>query len=436
MIPVFNLTNIPQIVGPWSLSPSAFTDVPYDLAVRLAEQEKYQVDDDRLIGDDYKFMDEDGTYLGWSSPLYYADGYGSIAQEIAAEFLRMGVGLSIYPRDYDPSHSKYGELSLGQWQEKAFVPAEIVNRLMQKQERTFYGINMTWPPDAPYSPFPRSIAYTMFETDCPPMKWAENLNKCRRIIVPCKQNVDAFRNIGVHVPIDVAQQGANPDTWTYLDRSKRKRNKPFTFLMMAGLTYRKNPLGAARAFVAAFPKTENVQLILKTRGTQTASGFRSFIKHLPDDPRIQVVCEESTPSEMVEWMHKTDAFVFPSRGEGFGLTPVQAMCTGLPVIVSDNSGMSEYCDARYNYPIPCSKVPVPRHADGGYPDSWGYCGSWWNPDFDALVETYRQVYGNPQAAWRKGKLAADWVRSDWTINLTCERIMASVHADANESGLI
>lgn len=39
--------------------------------------------------------------------------------------------------------------------------------------------------------------------------------------------------------------------------------------------------------------------------------------------------------------------VYPSRGEGFGITPLEAMATGLPAIVPNAHGITEYFNAGY-----------------------------------------------------------------------------------------
>jgi glycosyltransferase involved in cell wall biosynthesis len=131
-------------------------------------------------------------------------------------------------------------------------------------------------------------------------------------------------------------------------------------------------------------------------------------------------------------MHKSHCFVFPSHSEGFGLTPLQSMSTGMPVIVSDNSGMSEYCNPSYNFPVPCYEVKVPDCRNGGFPDGWGDVGNWWNPHFDALVEAYRAVYADYGRAHKIGMDAAKWVRENWTVKHTCDKIIEVVKQDFEE----
>ncbi len=46
-------------------------------------------------------------------------------------------------------------------------------------------------------------------------------------------------------------------------------------------------------------------------------------------------------NEVAERLHQADVFVFPSLADGFGLAGIEAMGSGLPMIVSDNSGISD-----------------------------------------------------------------------------------------------
>ena len=52
------------------------------------------------------------------------------------------------------------------------------------------------------SPFPKNIAIIPFETTVIPASWIGKINKFDALLVPCKQNAEAFKNSGVTVPID------------------------------------------------------------------------------------------------------------------------------------------------------------------------------------------------------------------------------------------
>jgi glycosyltransferase involved in cell wall biosynthesis len=54
----------------------------------------------------------------------------------------------------------------------------------------------------------------------------------------------------------------------------------------------------------------------------------SFLGFLPDD-------------EVVEYMYNSDLYVLPSVSEPFGISVLEAMSTGLPTLISRNTGVGE-----------------------------------------------------------------------------------------------
>ena len=45
--------------------------------------------------------------------------------------------------------------------------------------------------------------------------------------------------------------------------------------------------------------------------------------------------------QLAQQFFEADLFIMPSRTEGFGVTALQALSAGLPVLVSDNSGVGQ-----------------------------------------------------------------------------------------------
>ncbi|KAK3235770.1 hypothetical protein CYMTET_54035 [Cymbomonas tetramitiformis] len=85
-----------------------------------------------------------------------------------------------------------------------------------------------------------------------------------------------------------------------------------------------------------------------------------------------------------------DAFVLPTRGEGWGLPVVEAMSMALPVIVTNFSGPTEYITEENAYPLSYKGV-----------DSAGRC----KPDGMDLQRLMRRVFDNREEARQKGERA-------------------------------
>lgn len=268
------------------------------------------------------------------------------------------------------------------------------------------------------------VGYTMFETDVLPdgfNEWtgawptpAEAINRqLDLLLVPCTHNVGMFRDNGVTIPIEVAPNGVEQRQFSYVERPKRET---FTFLIMGTLTLRKNPGNVIQAFAQLFADKPDAKLVIKTQ-----SGTHG---HLEFDKmgNIQIIDELADEKAMKRLMYEADCFVFPSRGEGFGLPPLEAMATGLPTIIADNTGMKDYADDRYNYTVKFGqKTPALR-----YPKTWGYVGSWYESDFDDLKAKMLYVYEHQDEARAVGKAAAEWVKNEWSYDKAAQKLIAAI----------
>jgi glycosyltransferase involved in cell wall biosynthesis len=66
------------------------------------------------------------------------------------------------------------------------------------------------------------------------------------------------------------------------------------------------------------------------------------------NPEIQI-----SPGDPLPVLHKADVFVHPTYQDGFGYAPMEALACGVPVIVTEDTGMKEYVREGINgYVIP------------------------------------------------------------------------------------
>jgi glycosyltransferase involved in cell wall biosynthesis len=267
------------------------------------------------------------------------------------------------------------------------------------------------------------VGMTMFETDRLPTgkEWAGTdynapkliNDSCDLLIVTCEHNKALFSSSGVTIPIEVVPLGINPDLFPYYERPTRKT---FTFFMWGTLTLRKNPGMVISAFANLFKDNPDVKLVLKTQ-----SGTLGHVEYV-DMGDITVIDELWTVEKLYEALKLADCMVFPSRGEGFGIPPLEAMATGLPTIISDNTGMADYTDARYNFTIPTEKItPAQR-----YPIKWGNVGNWYEPNYDELKDTMDWIYKNRDQAKLIGKQASTWVHDYWTYDNSAEKLVQAI----------
>lgn len=92
---------------------------------------------------------------------------------------------------------------------------------------------------------------------------------------------------------------------------------------------------------------KNVELILV--GSWATRGMRHYLQSwLSQDPRIRVV-----PGDPLPHLEKASVYVHPSYEDGFAYAAMEALACGVPVIVTEDTGMKEYIKEGENgYVIP------------------------------------------------------------------------------------
>jgi glycosyltransferase involved in cell wall biosynthesis len=115
-------------------------------------------------------------------------------------------------------------------------------------------------------------------------------------------------------------------------------------------------------------------------------------------------------NEMFDLMKRSDCFLFPSRGEGFGIDPLECMATGMPVITPNAHGMTEYFDHKYMY-----EVKVKEKCPALYARYKGVdVGEMVVCNVDDLRKQMRYIYEHQTEAFAMGKKASEFVK-DWTF---------------------
>jgi glycosyltransferase involved in cell wall biosynthesis len=252
-----------------------------------------------------------------------------------------------------------------------------------------------------YTPFKKNIAVVPWETTKIPESWVARLNTFDALLVPCKQNVECFRDSGVTIPTELIHWGVDPNRIGPIQRPERSI---FTFGHMGALSQRKGTDLLVEAFTEAFPTETDVRLINKT-------SYNTY-PYVVKDKRIKVLMTPYTPEELIEQFWKEiDCFVFPTRGEGFGLTPLEAMATGVPAIVTGWSGPMEYMDEKDGWLIDYQMTPATSFSETVYKED---CGNWAEPSKKHLIELMQYAYHHQDEVKEKGRKASERIMRDWT----------------------
>lgn len=257
------------------------------------------------------------------------------------------------------------------------------------------------------SVFYKKIAIVPFETTQIPKSWVSRINYMDSLFTLSDQNIQMMKDSGVRVPIEKIIWGVESEKFPVVERN----NEFFTFGQAGFLTMRKGTDILIQAFKLAFPKKKDVRLIIKTSN----SIFPFNTKEDPDfhNGRIELIMETNNDQgEMARDVYnRIDCGVFPWLGEGFSLVPFEFMSTGIPVIVTDWGGISEYITDDLGWKIEHTMISAENFSKLVYKEP---CGDWANPNLDDLVDKMRYAYLHQDEVRKKGRKSAQFIRDNFT----------------------
>ncbi len=188
-----------------------------------------------------------------------------------------------------------------------------------------------------------------------------------------------------------------------------------TFFDFDSYVARKNPLGAIRAFRAAFPTgREDVRLVVKARGQPDEPARRQLFDCAQDDPRIAIIDRTLTRVDMSALMEACHVFISLHRSEGFGLGCAEALAHGKCVVATDFGGSRDFINERTGFPVTYRAVAVTeRHyvgAEGG--------SSWAEPNIDHAASLLREIYDAPEGAAERARAGFFHLKSTHSFEAT------------------
>jgi len=350
----------------------------------------------------------------WMAPFFSRSGYGSEALNFVLALSERVPGLQI---------QQHGDsIDERTWKGYSYKVQEKLMQMMIKTGKTLVSIchsepGAWYPSRWEQTKCPRpgtlfSIGRTMFETDRLPEGWEARCNKMDQIWVPTQFQKEIFIKEGIKSSKLVVIGEAidtdfyNPELYTPLPLPQQDEIQ-FKFLSIFKWENRKGWQILLRAFINAFTKDSSVGLYILTQHYHDKQDHQQIIQGIIAEevganrvtegnvPPIIVLTEHIPNTELPRLYKACDAFVLPSRGEGWGRPHVEAMSMGLPIIATFWSGPTEYMTEENSYPLKITGlVPV---GEGPFASHM-----WAEPDQQRLIELMQHVHKHPEEAKQKG----------------------------------
>ncbi len=347
------------------------------------------------------------------------DGYGYSAQGYLGVLERLGVPVRWEPIDLtddEPTREGTGLSPYARWIDRVIdhdtvivnlTPDRIPGRVAGESGRL-------------------KVAITTDETDRIPAAWVEALSTVDRVVVPSTFNRDVFAASGVTAPIwvvphvSVLPVSAEPFVHPALDGR-------FVFYAIGPWTTRKGLAEMVLAFTDAFAATDPVALVVKTGLVDHQAKLRAFhafrdgrppvqvatwwtlaqlLADRPQGPEVLLVTDTWDEATMAALHRRGDCLVSLNRGEGFGLTILDAARHAKPVVITGWGGPLDFVDP--TYPLLVGHHPIAMADD--VPDDWMRTSPdehWAMADHDDAVDRLRWVFDHQAEAAALGATLAE-----------------------------
>jgi len=312
-------------------------------------------------------------------------GYGITSANIAIALYRSNIPISLFP---------IGNINVNNDEEKKFFAYTINNSRSFNPESPCLKI---WHQFDLASKIGNGHYYTypFFELDTFTASEVHNLNFSNYIFASSQWAKNILLQNKVKKPIYIAPLAVDTNIFQCPPKIKLQ-GKPYTFFNIGKWEKRKSQEFAIKAFNAAFSMRDNVELRLipqlEILSDETKQKMFDLIESSPLKSKIKLLNRLPNQYELAQYIWDGDCGVFLSRAEGWNNAILETMAMNRPVIVTNYSAHTEYCDK--NNAMLVDITELENANDGIWFHGQGNWAKLGQKQFDQTVEYMRYVYSN------------------------------------------
>ncbi|MBF0449478.1 MAG: tetratricopeptide repeat protein [Candidatus Magnetomorum sp.] len=275
------------------------------------------------------------------------------------------------------------------------------------------------------------IGFIVFESNHIPYDWLDSLSFADRLWTPSQWGKKVLIGHGIKQDIiQVIPEGVNSHAFdikgsrlNYLDDMDA-----FKFLYVGKFEERKGTESLIVAFDEAFRDNDAVRLILCSHTYTKDFHFQDVLKRLDirHPQKIIRLGPFARNEDLADLYRSCDAFVMPTRAEGWGLPIIEAMSCGLPVIVTGYSGLTEFATNENAYLVDYTLEDITEPFGLQLESQSTNYGQWARPDMEHLKDLMQYVVAHPDKAKKRGLFASYEIHSKWTWQHAAKKALDAI----------
>lgn len=372
----------------------------------------------------------------WESSFYSEDNISAVNREICEQLMRSGKAeLTIIPSDPDErdcfKQIRFKKLLENDIRFKSVPDIRIKNLpyVWIRHQRTPNGIE------------PKGARWIIMQDrfySSLSKNFIEIYQQADEIWTSSEYSRSAFLSSGIKEDkLHVIPSGVNTSVFTPVGKKHSFSGaEKFTFVYAGELNYMSGADVLVDAFISAFSHEENVRLILcksRNKNEDKSSEIQQKIKAFNDKTASgEIILIENIINQehLAEIYRAANVFVSPCRSTGFPLHQLEAMASGLPMIVSSGGELGEYTHKDFTDYISTLKTSIGSDINKHTPEGETLLPM---PDKDELEAIMKTLYTNPGSLFIKGIKAALYARKHHRWENTARQILSRIESIFNFS---
>lgn len=232
-----------------------------------------------------------------------------------------------------------------------------------------------------------------------------------------------------NIPVPLDENTWNPSVEPAFPKEGR-----FRFLYMNSIYERKGLDVLLRAYWQAFSKSDPVELVIKSYrendrpdpASKYVSSLAEKHKFIPSQGApVRVIDYAIHDEDVPSFIKSFDAVVSTHRSEGFGLTPFYAMALGVPVVVTDFGGVTDFCRDDTSWLVSVEKMSSPSNVETKI---FGHLrgSTWAEPSVEAAAQAMRDCLEKSKERFERADRGRTLVRENYSYAKTAMSLLEAL----------
>jgi glycosyltransferase involved in cell wall biosynthesis len=238
------------------------------------------------------------------------------------------------------------------------------------------------------------FAFPFFELDTLNDREKLHLSVPDEIIVTSQWAKEVIYNNGITSKVNVVPLGVDHSIFNY-NIPKIQNLDKYVFLTIGKWEIRKSHEILPDIFKTAFPNQQDVELIVLASEHSSYSSqdeIKAWKKLYGNDPRIKIIPGVNSQQDIANIIANSDCGLYISKAEGWNLELLETMAMNKPVIATNYSSHTEYCNKDNCLLVDINDKELAY--DGKVFNNQGYWAKIGEKEIDQTIEYMRYLYNN------------------------------------------